>query len=284
MRFLITGMVALIVAIAMVLPAGALTITTDANYSVTELFPPGVVTDQDGPNSAGSGQVYSSVFYGDGEGEFPAATIEPANNVAGGSSHGYAASRSGAAGDLAASAYLDMSDDVSSMDFHASSSWSDTITNNSGSAQGYTFDFFFAGGYLDLGGTGGMSMFSLDILLNGNSIWDASASLSGDPSGGSVTLDDGGLSHTVYDGLPYYYYVGFDPFSGSLDLGVFNDGESFDITYNLDVWVNSTSQLSYAAAAVGDPFSTNPIPEPTTMALLGMGLAGIGVRRMRRSR
>jgi len=177
------------------------------------------------------------------------------------------------------------------MEFHGSSSWSDTFTNTSGGSGDFDFDFNFAGGSLRLLADGGMAMFSLDILLNGSSIWNRTASLSGIPVLAPPLLDADGLSHSVLHG-GFFTHVFFDPFSDNLDLGTFGDGESFTLTYNLDVWASTTSPFGVAEARVGDPFSVGfsgtvnpptgaPVPEPTTMFLLGMGLAGLGARRLR---
>ncbi len=282
------------VALAMalvVVPASALTIETDANYEVLHDFL-GPQSDSDGPNTASSGSVQSVVSFGGfglettSSGEGPSPVEEEITSF--GDANAFAEE----SGRLAASGFLFSQGDVSSMDFHSTTSWSDVFTNTTGGNAIFDFDFNFTGGRLELDGDGGMAMFSLDILLDGSSIWNRTASLTRDPFLGTNVLDAGGLDNLVF-GSGNYTAAFFDPFSGNLNLGSFGNGDSFELTYVIETWVSTNGKFAYGGAAVGDPFGggfsgtlnapTNaPVPEPTTMALLGMGIAGLGARRLRK--
>ncbi len=290
-----TALMKLGVALSMgfaLLPVSALTIETNANYEVEHTII-GTQTDSDGPNTASSGSVGSYVSYG-GFG------LEATSSEEGGSfveeeeygSFGDANAFAADSGRLATGAYLFAEDDVSSMDFHATTSWSNTFTNTTGGNANFDFDFNFSGGRLDIDGNGGMAMFSLDILLNGSSIWSRTASLSGNASVGTDVFDDGGLAHSL-GGTGNFVVAHFSAFSDSLDLGDFASGDSFELTYVIESWAKTDENFSYVSANVGDPFSggfsgavstssSAPVPEPTTMALLGMGIAGLGARRLRK--
>ncbi len=288
-----TAFLKLGVALAMglaVLPASALTIETNANYEVEHNFF-GTETDSDGPNTASSGSVESYVTYGSfiveaGPAEEGVSSEEEFGSF--GDANAFAAD----SGRLATGAYLLAEDDVSSMDFHATTSWSNTFTNTTGGNANFDFDFNFSGGRLDIDGNGGMAMFSLDILLNGSSIWNRTASLSGNASLGTDVFDSGGLDH-ILGGTGNYVTASFSAFSDSLDLGDFANGDSFELTYVIESWAKTDENFSYVSANVGDPFSggfsgavstssSAPVPEPTTMALLGMGIVGLGARRLRK--
>lgn len=289
MRTKLTGLGIAFGIAALVLPAGAIEISTNAEFEVLPSFG-GSIDDQDGTNTANIGTVDSFVEFGGSY--FGGEVIF--------SSEGEASSSASDSGILFGSAFVDGdSNETDSMEFHASSSWSDTVTNSSGGTLNYDFDFLFDGGVLALGGQGGTAMFTLDILLDSASIWSRAATLTGNPDGGIADLlangglDDGGMAHTLFfDQNDDYIQATFDPFGGNLGLGAFGDGDSFDLTYNLEVWATS-SDSGFVSASAGDPFgvgfmgtlntgSSAPVPEPTTMALLGMGLLGMGTRRLRK--
>ncbi len=258
----------LIVGLAMALPVSATVITTDAGYTVDM---PGVVTGQDGPHSASSGTTISYISY------------ENVLNPFG--SGGQAVSKASVSGNLAAGAYLAMGSDVLEMDFQSFSSWSNVFTNTSSSALDYNFDFSFSGGKLQLGENGGLAIFNLDIILNGLSIWNRSAYLTGSPNSGSSVLDTDGLAATISQPAANFYIADFGAFSDSLNLGNYGVGDSFALTYNVGVYSSSIDQDSYVEASVGDPFGTAgfggfvtssaiSVPEPAGLLLLMLGLLG----------
>ena len=122
-----------------------------------------------------------------------------------------------------------------------------TITNTTGSAQHYTFDYTISWGSLnsefynfdfteqdDAFVTSGNTV---SITLNGDQLFFSSASLTTDKDGSLLTTNGTILGSYV----PSSNYYNWDLTSGTLDLGVFDVGESFTLIY--DITTYSTSNL-----------------------------------------
>lgn len=203
----------------------------------------------------------------------------------------------------------------------------DTIFNNSGTAQNYTFDFNIIQGALSVYGTPtaagdfAYADYSVNIFLTDSSgvstsIFSSAAQLNMDDTGtinftGDTTL--GG----AYGGGNIY---GWTNYTGSLDLGTFNAGDNFTLTYGMTA--NARGQITSAPSGgtptvgygecgiecgegggvsggsnsrTGDPFgvsgtgttiSSTPVsvPEASSVFLMGLGLAGLAATRRRKSK
>ncbi|WP_313952828.1 PEP-CTERM sorting domain-containing protein [Accumulibacter sp.] len=196
---------------------------------------------------------------------------------------------------------------------HFIRSWS--ITNDSGVAQHYAFNFFIYYGSMgtDLGSGGdGYAEYLVNITRDGSTnLFNSSAKIE---SNGALT--EGGTQLNGASQSGSYYSWGGTSFN--IDLGILNNGESTTVDYDLvshaygnyaigsgcngyggygygaaDVYGGSCTGSSYAS--LGDPDSLNEtpipgvgfvvtaaqVPEPATLALVGLGLAGLGWRRRR---
>lgn len=106
-----------------------------------------------------------------------------------------------------------------------------------------TFDFTIIPGELSvfadaLTGSETLSAaYSLDILLNGSTIWTSTASLSKNSSG--TTFSAGGSLIGYYDNSNPDSYT-WSTYNGSLNLGSFDSGDIFNITYNLSTLATGT--------------------------------------------
>jgi len=195
-------------------------------------------------------------------------------------------------------------------------SWDETFTNTSGSDQSYILDFHISEGVLKIIDhymqPSLCIQYTIQILLDYSSIWHSSAMLEGnlDPYfhgyGGNLTksgidLESGYFRNEDYPGSGGEFGYTFGPFSSSLDLGTYADGESFDLRYYMDVSAAGAGIDTGGLASFGDPLNVTetygfwgsvtssdqqqPIPEPATMLLLGSGLVGLaGFRRSLRKR
>ncbi len=206
--------------------------------------------------------------------------------------------------------------------------YQDTVTNTTGSAQAYNFDFTIIPGELALFGTPGVGEFVLaeydiDILVDGSSIWGSSASLSGDDTGNTFSS-----AGTSLGGVLTSDEYSWGSYSDTLGLGTLAAGASLNFEYILtaraagncfaggyamppgegqnlpgadddfipidgDVGDGGGYYSSCGSIArSGDPLhigangpgkiSIASVPEPSTIALLGLGLAGLVVARRRK--
>lgn len=165
--------------------------------------------------------------------------------------------------------------------------WETTVQNTTAMALDYSFRFNVVTPYLRTTGAGAdFAGMAIDILLNGSSIWSASASLTGST-----------LVHDAIFGAPMmgpgaHEYV-FASFDATAALGVFRPGQEFTLGYYMTAYVDANAARDgYVQASLGDPFSiagvefittevVGGIPEPATWAMLiaGFGMVGIAIRR-----
>lgn len=118
----------------------------------------------------------------------------------------------------------------------------ETVTNTSGIAQNYVFDFVVDAGNLGIntGGAtlgaaeGGSASYIIDVLLNGTSIANSQAQLSLTSAGStfseSGTFSLGGAAPTSSATSTSYSW---NPLAQSIDLGVFAAAESFTLAYSM---------------------------------------------------
>jgi len=192
-----------------------------------------------------------------------------------------------------------------------------SFTNTSAFAQSYAFDYTINLGsltnpvYSQLSAGDFMSTSNkVSIKLNGLEIFNSEAALLTTAGTGPVnnsTLTTNGTVLGAYSANALNY--GWGASSGTLDLGIFNVGESFTLVY--DIFTYASSNLTYSSCSslgdgygcaksqFGDPngFSSTPVdgntvigtqvssvPEAGTLLLFGTGLAGLAFTRRRKAR
>lgn len=239
----------------------------------------------------------------------------------------------GASGDAYASAWGDDSGDMfarssggGSFDADSSIRQSVEFTNTTATAQNYSFDFTINNGSLSAYDYNTLAVGEyvqaandVAIMLNGVDIFTSQATLMLTDSG--TTLTTGGIELGTYTTNSDYYSWG--TYTGTLDLGIFNPGESFLLEY--DILTSADSNISssfgcesegygdfgngdwigeefsfcysnYGASRFGDPNSINgmpispltvtsvSVPEPGMLFLLAGGVAGLAFAGRKRAR
>jgi len=152
----------------------------------------------------------------------------------------------------------------------------------------------------------GDSIFSSDLSITASNASPGSATLTtvgGNPIGGSLEFN------TVTDSFFDVFYEISD-YDDILSLGTLGDGDSFTLDYTLETFASTTGPASechffdggeggldggeggdfveggpileeclYADARIGDPASPFAVPEPGTIAMFGIALAGLAAAR-----
>ncbi|MCF6218745.1 MAG: PEP-CTERM sorting domain-containing protein [Gammaproteobacteria bacterium] len=201
------------------------------------------------------------------------------------------------------------------------------FTNDSGTAQSYSFDFtinsgslwaqnyatFGAGEYVQAGN-------AVAIKLNGVNVFTSDATLLN--SEGGINLSTNGVALGSYVAGSNNY--GWGTYTGTLDLGIFNAGDTFLLEYDIFTFTDSNVATlsncedgyggwgeeiggdneiscwfnSDGSSRFGDPNGINgmpitshtvtgtpaSVPEPGLLFLLGGGVAGLAFARRNRAR
>lgn len=186
----------------------------------------------------------------------------------------------------------------------STASWEETVTNLSGGAASYQLDFSTGSGEISFSdhtneddgsiSSTGSSGYSIEVLLNGSSIWQSSAEIS--ESQGTLVGSGTDLTRSVYSfsesgvdfngalDLPAWTFGAdsvsssykFDPTNFNLSLGDLSDGESLTVTYMLRSFTDS---VNLGGTGIGaDSFARiSEVPLPATLPLLFSGIFGFFV-------
>ena len=209
---------------------------------------------------------------------------------------------------------------------NSSVNYVDTIFNTSGGEQSYTYSFDISrsslsvnpGLYTTLTASDSVkASYNFYIAVNGIAIFNSSALLEVTQSGSQFTQSGTDIGFTkestgisFFPGSEITEFYATDGFQAMLDLGTFNDGESFSLSYGVTVSGSSTARggslfsgelfsldPARSSARFGDPSGLNSssitaspvttgvpvatsVPEASSIFILGFGLLGlVGFKR-----
>ncbi len=192
-------------------------------------------------------------------------------------------------------------------DYSASAHVDWTETFYAATTGSYSWDFTITGGELSLEDYAGLglsdgltSAYAMGITINGTEQFASAATLTGGTWESDYIETGTDIGGNYFGGGSSHFGYQYDPYSGTIDLGTFAAGEAIVVSYNLDVSVGGPAYETGANAFIGDPgnlsggaFSGSltgggqtppaPVPEPSTILLMGLGLLGlVGIKKARK--